>query len=144
MTSVRAISVRLATLLAASACASSAPPPPDQSAALVGQGRALFEDHCALCHGETGQGDGAFAPALMTPAADLTHIAARRDGEFPAGEIARFIDGRIPVEAHRSPEMPLWGRVISTDVADPGLREEVTRGKFSALVAYLRSIQVSD
>ena len=59
-----------------------------------------------------------------------------------ACEIARVIDGRIPVDAHRSPEMPVWGRVISTEFADPGIREEVTRGKVSALVLYLRSIQV--
>jgi hypothetical protein len=78
----------------------------------------------------------------MTPAADLTRIAARRGGDFPSGEIARFIDGRMPVDAHRSPEMPVWGRVMSTEFADPGFREEVTRGKVSALVLYLRSIQV--
>lgn len=130
----------LAALLATVGCVDSQPPAA-QLTVLERQGRALFLDHCALCHGDDARGDGA-VPGLMTPAADLTRIAARRGGDFPSGEIARFIDGRMPVEAHRSPEMPVWGRVMSTDIADPDLREEVTRGRISALVLYLRSIQV--
>jgi mono/diheme cytochrome c family protein len=132
-------SVLLAALLATVGCANSKPPAV-QLLALEEQGRSLFLDHCALCHGDDARGDGEL-PGLMTPAADLTHIAARRGGDFPFGEIARVIDGRMPVDAHRSPEMPVWGRVLSTEFADPGFREEVTRGKISALVSYLRSIQ---
>ncbi len=121
-------------------CAGPAPkePPP---LALVEQGREVYAQNCALCHGPDGAGDGAWQSELMTPAADLTRIAARRDGRFPAGEVARLIDGRIPVEAHLLPEMPVWGDVISVEVSDPGAREEVTRGKLSALVAFLASIQ---
>jgi mono/diheme cytochrome c family protein len=133
-------SVLLVALLAATSCAS-AQPPAVQLTALEDQGRLLFVDHCALCHGDEARGDGAL-PGLMTPAADLTRIAARRGGDFPSGEIARFIDGRMPVDAHRTAEMPIWGRVMSTEFADRDIREEVTRGKISALVAYLRSIQV--
>jgi mono/diheme cytochrome c family protein len=132
--------VLLAALLATVGCTSSKPPAA-QLTALEGQGRSLFVDHCALCHGDDARGDGALL-GLMTPAADLTRIAVRRGGAFPSGEIARFIDGRMPVDAHRSPEMPVWGRVMSIEFADPGVREEVTRGKLSALVWYLRSIQV--
>ena len=130
----------LAALAAASGCANSQQP----SAQLLvpeEQGRELFVDHCALCHGDAADGQGAL-PGMLMPAADLTRIAARRGGEFPASEVARFIDGRLPIDAHRSPEMPVWGRVISGEFADPKLREEVTRGRVSALVAYLRSIQV--
>lgn len=129
-----------AALLGIVGCANSTSPTA-QLARLEGQGRELFVDHCALCHGDDARGDGAL-PGLMTPAADLTRIAARRGGDFPSGEIARFIDGRIPIEAHRSPEMPVWGLVMSTEFDDRDVREEVTRGKISALVWYLRSIQV--
>jgi mono/diheme cytochrome c family protein len=132
--------VLLAALLATAGCTNSKSPAAELSA-LEHQGRSLFVDHCALCHGDEARGHGAL-PGLMTPAADLTHIAARRGGEFPSGEIARFIDGRIPVDAHRSPEMPLWGRVLALEFDDPEIRDEVTRGKVSALVFYLRSIQV--
>ena len=133
-------SALLAALLTTAGCANSESPGA-QLTALEKQGRSLFLDHCALCHGNDARGDGAL-PGLMTPAADLTRIAERRGGEFPSREIARYIDGRMPLDAHRSPEMPVWGRVISVEVADPGIREEVTRGKISALVAYLQSIQI--
>lgn len=133
-------SVLLAALLATAGCASSKPPAAEL-ATIEKQGRSLFVDHCGLCHGDDARGDGAL-PGLMTPAADLTRIAARRGGDFPLLEIGRFIDGRMPVDAHRSPEMPVWGRVMSTEFADPEVRDEVTRGKISAIVLYLRSIQV--
>lgn len=126
-------------LLTALGCAGSGPPADDVTA-LERQGRSLFVDDCALCHGDDARGRGAL-PGVTTPAADLTRIAARRGGDFPASEIARYIDGRMPVDAHRTPEMPVWGRVMSSEFADPEVREEVTRGKVSALVAYLRSIQ---
>jgi len=130
----------LAALLAMVGCVGTEPPA-TRLTALEKQGHSLFLDHCALCHGDEARGDGEL-PGVLTPAADLTHIAARRGGKFPTDEVARFIDGRLPLDAHRSPEMPVWGRVLSPEFADPEIREEVTRGKISALVAYLRSIQV--
>jgi hypothetical protein len=133
-------SLLLALLLSTAGCTNSKPPAA-QLTGLEEQGRTQLRDHSALCHGDEGRGDGAL-PGLMTPAADLTRIAARRGGDFPFGEIALYVDGRIPIDAHRSPEMPVWGRVIGAEIADPSIREAVTRGRVSALVAYLRSIQV--
>jgi mono/diheme cytochrome c family protein len=133
-------SVLLAALLATVSCANSQPPAA-QYAALQKQGRSLYVDHCELCHGADARGEGEL-PGLSTPPADLTRIAVRRGGDFPSGEIAHYIDGRMPIDGHRSPDMPVWGRVMSTEFGDPSVREEVTRGKISALVSYLRSIQV--
>ena len=130
----------LAALLAMAACAQS-PSPSEQLADAEKQGRSLFLDNCALCHGDDARGDGPL-PGLKGPAADLTRIAARRGGNFPAGEIAHYIDGRMPIDAHRAPEMPVWGRVMSSEFADPKLRETVTQGRISAIVLYLRSIQI--
>ena len=129
----------LAALLTAAGCAESSSPAA-QLAEAERQGRSLFIDNCALCHGDDARGDGPL-PGLKGPAADLTRIAARRGGDFPTGEIALYIDGRIQLDAHRAPEMPVWGRVMSTEFADPKVREEVTQGKISAIVLYLRSIQ---
>jgi mono/diheme cytochrome c family protein len=130
----------LTALFAASACGH-APPPADQLADTERQGRALFLDNCALCHGDDARGDGPL-PGLEGPAADLTRIAARRGGNFPTAQIARYIDGRMPLDAHRAPEMPVWGRVMGNEVADPKVREAVASGRISAIVLYLRSIQV--
>jgi len=38
----------------------------------VARGREVYAHHCAVCHGETGTGDGSAAPSLLPPPADLT------------------------------------------------------------------------
>jgi len=113
---------------------------PDPMLAEMGAGP--FAQYCASCHGASGRGDGPVRPALSTAPADLTRIAARRDGEFPRGEIARIIDGRFSIDAHGTREMPVWGDRFGERVAEPGLSEEVSRGMIAVLVEYLASIQV--
>ena len=104
-------------------------------------GAQLFARHCASCHGATGVGDGPAARALARPPADLTHIAARRGGEFPDAEIAHWIDGRFDVPAHGSREMPIWGRKLADPIAEDASGEEVARGRIDLLVEYLKTIQ---
>jgi mono/diheme cytochrome c family protein len=111
---------------------------------LADLGAQTFVRHCASCHGASARGDGPAASALRTPPADLTRIAARRGGEFPPGEIARFIDGRFGLVAHGSREMPVWGDRLGERVPEAGVSEEVVRGQISVLVEYLKSIQVAD
>ncbi len=43
------------------------------------RGRRLFLDHCALCHGERGDGHGKRSEGLAVPPRDLTNPAWRRD-----------------------------------------------------------------
>jgi mono/diheme cytochrome c family protein len=104
-------------------------------------GREYYQAYCASCHGPLGQGDGPVAATLRPPPADLTLIAARRGGRFPAGEVARTIDGRFEVPAHGTREMPVWGERFTETVPEAGLSEEISRGKIASLVEYLKSIQ---
>ncbi len=85
----------------------------DESKSLGTWGRELFEANCASCHGADGTGNGPAARTLKTPPSDLTRIRERSGGTFPRLEVVRFIDGERPVSAHRSAEMPKWGRVFS-------------------------------
>lgn len=86
----------------------------------------LFARHCTACHGRQGRGDGPAVKALVKRPADLTAIAVRRGGAFPAGEIARFIDGRFDLPAHGSREMPIWGQHFEFfELTDPGTGGEV-------------------
>jgi mono/diheme cytochrome c family protein len=94
-----------------------------------------------VCHGSGAKGDGPAAAALQPPPADLTRIAARRGGEFPAPDIAAFIDGRRDLAAHGSRAMPIWGRRFAEDVGSDETGEEMIRGTLAVLVEYLKSIQ---
>lgn len=108
---------------------------------LVESGRRSFERHCSACHGLDARGGGILAPVLRVAPSDLTRIAARRGGHFPAEEISQYIDGRAFVAAHGSREMPVWGRVLAEPVVDGATGEEVVRGQLFVLVSYLESIQ---
>jgi mono/diheme cytochrome c family protein len=107
-------------------------------------GRGDFLRFCASCHGTSARGDGPAASGLKVPPADLTRIAARRGGSFPASEVTAFIDGRRNVAAHGSREMPVWGLILAQPIHEHASGEEVLRGRLLVLVEYLRSIQTGD
>ena len=103
-------------------------------------GHNLYEQHCMVCHGLRGHGDGPLAEELKVAPADLTSIAKRRGGVFPEVEIREIIDGRRRIRAHGPANMPLWGEVFAQGGA--GAQHEVeVRDKVSSLVDYLKSIQ---
>lgn len=104
-------------------------------------GHADFLRHCAPCHGRSARGDGPAASSLKVPPADLTRIAARHGGRFPAREVSEYIDGRRDVVAHGSRAMPVWGRTFARRIHEEAGPEEVLRGRLMTLVEYLRSIQ---
>lgn len=98
---------------------------------------------CAICHGESGRGEGPFAPVLNINTPDLTGIAARNDGEFPFLDVLMVVDGRTGVRAHGDSAMPIWGSRFKAAAADAGPygSELEVRGRLLALVTYLESIQ---
>jgi len=86
------------------------------------QGKHLFAQYCATCHGDDGKGDGQNASNLTPAPPDLTAPSARLD----AALIRRVItEGSASVG--RSPLSPPWGRNLS--------RQEV-----AYLVAYCLSL----
>jgi mono/diheme cytochrome c family protein len=116
-------------LLASSAGAQPRPTP---------SGSALFSTYCATCHGSSAKGDGPLASEMKNRPADLTQIAKRNGGTFPAVQVARTIDGRSPVKGHGGRDMPVWGDVFPKSTADSTPVDE----KIQSLVRYLESIQV--
>jgi mono/diheme cytochrome c family protein len=111
-----------------------------QSAARsVEDGSSLFKSYCASCHGVSGRGNGAVAIFLRVPPADLTQIAKRNKGMFPADQVARTIDGRQMVKPHGDSQMPVWGDALSK--SGGGSDEKTVSEKIQALVVYLESIQ---
>lgn len=118
--------------LLTSACASSQPEPPS--------GAAVFETHCASCHGRLGEGDGPVAATISGTVPNLRTLTERYGGEFPADTVARYIDGRDLPEAHGGRLMPVWGEVFgATERLVPGAAAPGTR--IEAITEYLRTLQ---
>ncbi len=113
----------------------------DTGAAESESGRQLYGDNCAACHGRYGGGDGPVAGALVVAPPDLTRLAARNGGEFPAGVAASYIDGRKAVTAHGTRSMPVWGTEFWLQADADGDAEARVRANIDALVAYIASIQ---
>jgi len=99
-------------------------------------GSEIFARHCAPCHGAEARGKGPVSPALNTPPADLTRIAARHEGVFPSAKVADVIRTGGGVLGHGTLEMPAWG-VFFSEKANP----TVGRTRISELVRYIESLQ---
>jgi hypothetical protein len=69
-------------------------------------------------------------------------IAKKNDGEFPADQVAKSIDGRSTLRAHGDPEMPVWGEVFDEEGAATGQPPAEIRKKIGLITDYLKSIQV--
>ncbi len=106
----------------------------------VAQGRALYLQYCASCHGRFGDGNGPMAPTLSTPPANLRLLGERYGNPLPEDQIARFIDGRADVKAHGPRDMPVWGEEVWQNPEGQGNQRQV-KGRIAKLVAYLQSIQ---
>jgi mono/diheme cytochrome c family protein len=106
-------------------------------------GEALFQRHCATCHGIEATGRGPMAPVLMIQPTDLTELAASNDGVFPTIRVARRIDGRDPLVAHGSP-MPVYGDFFEGDdtaMKTPDGQPILTSRPVVDLLAYLQGVQ---
>jgi mono/diheme cytochrome c family protein len=104
-------------------------------------GASTFRNYCASCHGTGGKGDGPLAANLRFHPPDLTLIAGRRGGEYPAEEIHRIVDGRKPLRGHGGPDMPIWGDAFRS--AETGYDDAPAKERIRSVVEYVRTLQVS-
>ncbi|QJF53214.1 cytochrome c [Roseobacter ponti] len=106
-------------------------------------GEELFSDNCIVCHGVTGQGDGPAARGLNTAPADLTGIAARRDGVWPMLEVMSIIDGYSRNTLSRE-DMPVFENFLDNEMVefDTGNGVNVlVPEKLIEIVKYLEALQ---
>jgi mono/diheme cytochrome c family protein len=112
-------------------------------------GKREYLNRCAVCHGQSGKGDGGALDILKTAPADLTTLSKKNGGVFPVDRVTAVIDGRQLVKGHGSRDMPIWGKEYSTETekADeyfygmPYTMEMYVRARILALVDYLNRIQ---
>ena len=90
------------------------------SSASIEQGKKLFEENCAACHGPSGRGDGPAAASLKPRPADLAMMA----GHHPDGDLAwKIANGRGA--------MPAW-------------KGTLTQNQIWALVTYIKSLSAAE
>lgn len=90
-------------------------------------GKQWFAAYCASCHGEDAKGHGPSA-TQKNPPADLTTLAKRNKGKFPADYVKKVLIQGVSVPAHGAIDMPVWGHTF----ADMNARD---------LIQYLESVQ---
>jgi mono/diheme cytochrome c family protein len=101
-------------------------------------GKAMFTSYCAACHGPAGKGDGPAASELKVAPTDLTQLAKKNDGKFPADHVRSILEFGAKAPAHGSNDMPVWGTLFrALDQNDP----VKTTMRIQNLVEYIKTLQ---
>jgi mono/diheme cytochrome c family protein len=103
-------------------------------------GRAAYLKYCSACHGTNGQGDGVVSGAMRPKPTDLTQLKKMNGGKFPSMRVRDIIDGRKPIPAHGSSEMPVWGELFGEQKAAAQPNAHI-RAQVQLITDYLASIQ---
>jgi len=101
-------------------------------------GSAMYHSYCSACHGKAGKGDGPAAAALKKGPSDLTILARRNGGKFPALAVQNAINGEVGLPSHGSKDMPVWGDVFRS----MSTNESLTTMRMHNLTKYIESLQV--
>ncbi len=101
-------------------------------------GQEMFKGYCAVCHGEDAKGNGPAASAMKVPPTDLTTLAQKNGGKYPAMHVSSVVRGEADLPAHGSKDMPVWGPLFFR--LSHGHEAEVQQ-RISNLNQYIESIQ---
>ena len=104
-------------------------------------GAELYQENCAACHGVYAEGDGPAVSALAVPTPDLTTLAARHGGTYPAELVRAVVDGRSEQAAHGSRAMPIWGTEFWLEAGADESATEKAEARIQALVDFLATVQ---
>lgn len=103
-------------------------------------GRSMYTNYCAPCHGVDGQGTGPVAAALKQPPTDLTMLAKNNGGKYPEAHIVAILQFGPEVKnaSHGTAEMPVWGSIFGNmDRSNPQSKQL----RISNLNRYIESLQ---
>lgn len=101
------------------------------------EGKDLYREYCAVCHGVDAKGHGPAAEALKTAPTDLTQLTRRNNGKYPNLEVENTIEAGGPFLSHGTKDMPVWGSIFS----DAGQKALTGKMRVYALAKYIEQIQ---
>lgn len=101
-------------------------------------GKQLYVSYCSMCHGTDAKGGGPFSPQLKVWPPDLTQLAKKNNGTYPAMRVAESIDGEFGKSSHGSREMPIWGPVFRSMAHG---RQDSAQLRINSVVKYLETLQ---
>jgi mono/diheme cytochrome c family protein len=101
-------------------------------------GQEMYKSYCASCHGTEGKGNGPAAEALKVPPTDLTALAEKNGGTYPALKVAAILRGEEEPAAHGSKDMPIWGNLFWKM---SGGHEAEVQQRVANLSKYIESLQ---
>lgn len=107
------------------------------------EGRQIYVENCATCHGLQAAGDGPMTAILSVDVPDLRGLNAANGGAFPLLEVIAVIDGRNKLTGHGGP-MPIFGYALGgeTQVLDgPGGSPVTVKGDILAIARWLETQQ---
>lgn len=110
-------------------------------------GAAIYADHCVVCHGQTGGGDGIVGELFAKRPADLRLLSKGNGGLFPTERVIDAIYGRAKIPGHGDSRMPVWGdhfisEALHGPAIDPADAAMITQGRVLSVVSYLEGLQV--
>ena len=111
----------------------------------IAAGKQEYSRSCAICHGDSGKGDGVYAPKLLVKPSNLTLLQKENNGKFPIREIFLMIEGREGAKYHGPREMPILGDRFDHEsvlFVDSRFKRTFVRGRIFELLLYLEEIQI--
>lgn len=102
-------------------------------------GKQMYNNYCAPCHGIDARGHGPAAPALKTPPPDLTGLTKANHGKFPDTHILSVLRFGSEMPSHGSAEMPMWGPILGRMSQVNSQDKEL---RMTNLSRYLETLQV--
>jgi len=102
------------------------------------EGKLMYTNYCAPCHGADGRGGGPVASVLNSQPTDLTTLAKTNNGKFPDSHVLAVLAFGMNVPAHGTVQMPVWGPILGS-ISNVHAQEKTLR--MHNLSRYLKSIQ---
>ena len=101
-------------------------------------GKEMYGQYCAPCHGTDGKGGGPAASSMKAMPTDLTELARKHDGKFPANSVASVLKFGNGPASHGSADIPVWGPLFQS--LDK-YHDSVVQQRISNLVGYIETLQ---